>query len=399
MTGTENAAKAVESASDGENQVPDFLDDPAYMSSASRRMMMKEVIKNLPENVQHRVNALKHLQKKYLTLEAKFFEEVYALECKYQELYQPLVDRRKGVITGEAELEAGEAEWKEESEDEDDEVDAEVTERFKQMALNYKNQHSKIIKDAGQGIPAFWLTVFKNTQTMADMIQPHDEPVLAHLTNVNIVYKTDPMSYVLEFHFSPNPYFKDAVLTKQYFMRCKVDQDEPFNFEGPEIFKCTGCTIQWNPSKNVTVKTIKKQQKHKQRGVIRTLTKTLPNDSFFNFFNPPQVQEDDKNVDDETQMLLASDFEIGHFLRARIIPKAILYYTGEVMDEDDDGEEEEEEEEEEDEEEMEEEGEEEEDEEDERPPPAKNQKHRGGRGGGGGGKKKDGQNPAECQQQ
>lgn len=148
----------------------------------------------------------------------------------------------------------------------------------------------------------------------------------------------------------------------------------------------------------MTVKTIKKQQKHKQRGVIRTLTKTLPNDSFFNFFNPPQVQEDDKNVDDETQMLLASDFEIGHFLRARIIPKAILYYTGEVMDEDDDGEEEEEEEEEEDEEEMEEEGEEEEDEEDERPPPAKNQKHRGGRGGGGG-KKKDGQNPAECQQQ
>lgn len=361
MTGTESAAKAVESASDGEDQVPDFLDDPAYMSSASRRMMMKEVIKALPENVQHRVNALKHLQKKYLKLEAKFFEEVYALECKYQELYQPLVDRRKAVITGESELEAGEAEWKEESEDEDDEVDAEVTERFKQMALNYKNQHSKIIKDA-QGIPAFWLTVFKNTQTMADMIQPHDEPVLAHLTNVNIVYKT-----------------------------------EPFNFEGPEIFKCTGCAIQWNPSKNVTVKTIKKQQKHKQRGVIRTLTKTLPNDSFFNFFNPPQVQEDDKDVAEETQMLLASDFEIGHFLRARIIPKAILYYTGEVMDEDDDGEEEEEEEEEEDEEEMEEEGEEEEEEEDERPPPAKNQKHRGGRGGGG--KKKDGQNPAECQQQ
>ncbi|EDS42057.1 nucleosome assembly protein [Culex quinquefasciatus] len=394
MTGTESAAKAVESASDGEDQVPDFLDDPAYMSSASRRMMMKEVIKALPENVQHRVNALKHLQKKYLKLEAKFFEEVYALECKYQELYQPLVDRRKAVITGSRS-------WRRVRPMErrvrgrDDEVTPN-DERSSRWPFNYKNQHSKIIKDA-QGIPAFWLTVFKNTQTMADMIQPHDEPVLAHLTNVNIVYKTDPMSYILEFHFSPNPYFKDAVLSKQYFMRCAVDQDEPFNFEGPEIFKCTGCAIQWNPSKNVTVKTIKKQQKHKQRGVIRTLTKTLPNDSFFNFFNPPQVQEDDKDVAEETQMLLASDFEIGHFLRARIIPKAILYYTGEVMDEDDDGEEEEEEEEEEDEEEMEEEGEEEEEEEDERPPPAKNQKHRGGRGGGG--KKKDGQNPAECQQQ
>ncbi|EAT42915.1 AAEL005567-PA [Aedes aegypti] len=395
MTGTEkNAVKAVESNSDGEDQMPDFLDDPAYMCSASRRMMMKEVIKTLPGNVQHKINALKHLQKKYLSLEAKFFEEVYALECKYQALYQPLVDRRKAVIAGETELEAGEADWEDESDDEK-EIDAEVTERFKRMALNYKNQHSKVIKES-QGIPAFWLTVFKNTQTMADMIQPHDEPLLEHLTNVNIVYKTDPMSYVLEFHFSPNAYFKDAILTKTYFMRCQVDEEEPFSFEGPEIYKCTGCTIQWNPSKNVTVKTVKKQQKHKQRGVIRTLTKTLPNDSFFNFFSPPQVQDDDKNVDDETQMLLASDFEIGHFLRARIIPKAILYYTGEVMDEDDDGEEEEEEEEEEDLEDMEEEeGEEEEEEEEERPAP---KSRKGGRGGGGK-KPKDGQNPAECQQQ
>ncbi|XP_055614439.1 nucleosome assembly protein 1-like 4, partial [Uranotaenia lowii] len=179
MTGTENkAVKAVDSASDGEDQVPDFLEDPAYMSSASRRLMMKEVVKALPDKVQHKVNALKHLQKKYLALEAKFFEEVYALECKYQELYQPLVDRRKNVITGDAEPEAGEAEWVDPEGEEDMELDAEVTERFKRMALNYKNQHSNLIKDS-KGIPAFWLTVFKNTQTMADMIQPHDEPVLA----------------------------------------------------------------------------------------------------------------------------------------------------------------------------------------------------------------------------
>lgn len=33
--------------------------------------------------------------------------------------------------------------------------------------------------------------------------------------------------------------------------------------------------------------------------------------------------------------ILATDFEIGHFLRARIIPKAILYYTGDVIDDED----------------------------------------------------------------
>lgn len=34
--------------------------------------------------------------------------------------------------------------------------------------------------------------------------------------------------------------------------------------------------------------------------------------------------------------LLSTDFEIGHFLRARVIPKAALYYTGDIVEDDDD---------------------------------------------------------------
>lgn len=48
------------------------------------------------------------------------------------------------------------------------------------------------------------------------------------------------------------------------------------------------CTIDWTKGKNVTLKTIKKKQKHKGRGTVRTVTKTVPNDSFFNFFSPPE---------------------------------------------------------------------------------------------------------------
>ncbi|TNN32410.1 Nucleosome assembly protein 1-like 1-A [Liparis tanakae] len=51
------------------------------------------------------------------------------------------------------------------------------------------------------------------------------------------------------------------------------------------------CTIEWTKGKNVTLKTIKKKQKHKGRGTVRTVTKTVPNDSFFNFFTPPEVPE------------------------------------------------------------------------------------------------------------
>jgi hypothetical protein len=39
--------------------------------------------------------------------------------------------------------------------------------------------------------------------------------------------------------------------------------------------------------------------------------------------------------DEETENLLAADFEIGHFIRERLVPRAVLYFTGEALDDDD----------------------------------------------------------------
>ena len=38
--------------------------------------------------------------------------------------------------------------------------------------------------------------------------------------------------------------------------------------------------------------------------------------------------------DEETENLLSADFEIGHFIRERIIPRAVLYFTGEAIEDD-----------------------------------------------------------------
>jgi len=43
----------------------------------------------------------------------------------------------------------------------------------------------------------------------------------------------------LEFHFDKNEYFSNSVLTKQYVLKSTVDPNDPFAFEGPEIYKCT----------------------------------------------------------------------------------------------------------------------------------------------------------------
>ena len=53
------------------------------------------------------------------------------------------------------------------------------------------------------------------------------------------------------------------------------------------LFLCS-CTIDWKKGKNVTVRVVKKVQKHKKRGTKRTITQTVKNDSIFNFFDPPE---------------------------------------------------------------------------------------------------------------
>lgn len=32
---------------------------------------------------------------------------------------------------------------------------------------------------------------------------------------------------------------------------------------------------------------------------------------------------------------LSADFEVGHFLRDRVVPRAVLYFTGEALDDED----------------------------------------------------------------
>jgi len=94
------------------------------------------------------------------------------------------------------------------------------------------------------------------------------------------------------------------------------------------------CKIDWNKGKNVTIKVIKKAQAHRgNRGTKRILTKTIQRDSFFNFFNPPDVPEGE-TASEDTEAILGADFEIGHFLRERVVPRAVLYFTGEALEDD-----------------------------------------------------------------
>ena len=115
--------------------------------------------------------------------------------------------------------------------------------------------------------------------------------------------ETERKGFTIEFEFSPNEYFSNSLLSKSYELRTGPDEEEPLSYEGPEIVKSTGCEIQWKKGKNVTVKMVKKRQKHKNRGTIRVVTKEVKTDSFFNFFTPPAGRPWEKIFSEKTAIL------------------------------------------------------------------------------------------------
>lgn len=310
-------------------------DDETSIDSLERMLAM------LPEKVKRRLRALKKKQLETFHVEAKFFEEVHALECKYHKRYEELFEARARIVSGRHEPTDDECDWKSDYEDE-------LVKKLARCTTEERREEGDVASgkeeaDEVLGVPDFWLTILKNVGMLSEMVQEYDEPILKHLTDITVHVKEQPMGFVLEFHFSPNEYFSNETLTKEYYMKCAPEDDDPLSFEGPEIYKCKGCTIDWKEGKNVTLKTVKKKKRHKVRGVIRTVAKQVQNDSLFNFFSPPAVPDDVSEIDDETNDILTNDFEVGLYIRERIVPRAVLYFTGEGLSEEEYEEEEEEE--------------------------------------------------------
>merc|ERR1719435_481079 len=174
-----------------------------------------------------------------------------------------------------------------------------------------------------KGIPKFWLHALKNAneEALMGLVEPHDEPVLEHLADITVALNEPKNTgFTLTFSFTENPYFSNPTLTKEYELRDGPDPDSPLEYDGPEIFRCKGCKIDWQEGKDVTQKTVKIKKIKARKGATgstdKAVTKEVPADSFFNFFSPPDVPEDPKaEVNDDD--------------------RAVLYFTGDLFEDDD----------------------------------------------------------------
>jgi len=344
------------------------MKDPQIMAAIQEKLAGLEGMRStfydaLPKKIKSRVNACRNLQKDYVDMEAEFYHEINQLERRYHEKFSELYNKRSEIVNGQYEPKEEECVH---SGDEDEEESGEQESEEKNGDVEMNENGEAMLRlpsafpDDAPGVPEFWLTVLKSASHTDALIEPHDEEVLKHCTNLVLKYEDEKtiemadtgeesptIGFSLQFHFAKNDYFSNEMITKTYRLRVKPEKEALLAYEGPEIVQCTGCDIIWKSSeKNVTQKTIKKKQKNKKTGQTRSITQVLPQDSFFNFFQPieskvenmrkilaEQNDEMDEDEFDQQAAMLEADYEIGHFIRERLIPRAVLYYTGELDDE------------------------------------------------------------------
>jgi len=284
----------------------------------------------LPKAVRNRVKALKKLQFATILAETEYFKEVHALDLKYQKQYDEINDKRSEVISGKHEPSAEEADWP--SDQEEENTEEKVASGVAEITLKDYDENTP-------GIPKFWLHTLKNANDEAMLgIQPQDEEILEHLIDIKISLNSpDNTGFSLSFLFKENEFFSNSVLTKQYVLRPDHDPESPLEYDGPEIYKCEGCPIDWKEGKDVTQKTIQVKIKKGSKNSDKAVTKEVKMESFFNFFQPPLVPEDPaEEMSDENRATLASDFDVGFAIKEKIVPRAVLYFTGEILEDDED---------------------------------------------------------------
>lgn len=64
----------------------------------------------------------------------------------------------------------------------------------------------------------------------------------------------------------------------------------------------------------------------------RIVKKTVPCESFFNFFSPPKAPDDeDEDAASDIEERLELDYTLGEDMKEKLIPRAIDWFTGEAL--------------------------------------------------------------------
>lgn len=247
----------------------------------AHKMEMREknerFMRELPTAVRQRVGVLQTLQDDFDSVRGEFLQELLELERKYEKKYQPLLERRSAIVSGESDItdeEKAKAESRQqqkmlEQQSGGVQIEEEEEEKEEKEGEEKKDEDAEV-----KGIPGFWKEVLVKSELHEEIIQEHDIPSLEFLQDIRTVQfdieapaeeseeeeEEEDMERKRGFHIDfifakENPFFSNETLRKTYFL----DPED-----GQTIVGCEGTEVDWkDDSKNLTVKVTIKTQRHK----------------------------------------------------------------------------------------------------------------------------------------
>lgn len=267
---------------------------------------------HLPPYVIPRVEKLQKLHGDRDKIMEQYLIERAALEKKFERLLTPLYDERASIVVGEK----------------DDEIAIESENNSDETSDDIISTESTNMK----GIPQFWACTMARMEAIGEIISEDDVDCLEHLVDIKCIDREDGKGFTLEFHFTPNDYFTNTVLSKEYEVPNLLLPDEPV------LKNVIGTKIDWKKDRCLTLRTVKKKQRGKGRnaGQVRTVEKKEEKESFFKWFSPPEMptmEVLDEEEADRLEEIFDGDFEIAETFRSEVIPKAILWFTNQAGEE------------------------------------------------------------------
>lgn len=169
-----------------------------------------------------------------------------------------------------------------------------------------------------------------HNETTGELITEDDVDCLESLTNITCHDREDGKGFTLTFYFAPNEYFTNSTLTKAYNVPNLLLSDEPL------LKGVTGTKVEWKSDERaLTYRMVKKKQrgKGKNAGQVRTVTKKEDLESFFKWFEPPDMPSMDDIDEEEAERLeelFDDDYEVAEAFRSHVIPRAVLWFTGQA---------------------------------------------------------------------
>ena len=278
-------------------------------------------VEELHPNIRARLFSLQVLQTERDELFEKYSEERRQLEEKYEKLYAPLYNSRKEIVTGEKE--------------------------YSDCDEDLKKEIEALPKDdaSPSGVPDFWLVAMKNIEDLAEEISERDEACLSALVDVQTGKLEgededgdEMVGFYLRFYFKENAFFTNQTIEKRYHME-DDSEDAVLNY-----IVCDD--IDWKPGKNLTVKVLRKKPKPGAKNQ-KPITKTEPCESFFTFFYPPEVPDEDEQENmteeevEDLQEQMENDYAIGSLIATALVPNAVDHFLGLHLEDDEDEDEEE----------------------------------------------------------